>query len=470
MKITTTKYDDVLDSGYRLEASYHTSSGAKALVFLKDLVQKSDQVLHINLLEELCVEGGIFIPSRFKRIFVKDIEHGAPYITGSSILDPEPLANSKYLSYKLTSNLEDLKFEDNMILVTCSGTIGRTMIVSEIFGSAVGSPDLLRVVADEQVIDPCYLYSFLSSQIGKSLITQKTYGGVVSHIESHHVLDLPVPRLRARIETKISQLIQKAKSLRTEANLLLKEARNMIEVEVGFSEIHPYEHKFTVGVSNLETSFSHRLDSFSYVGYVRDAMDALHTYDGEIISAESAGYRIYNPPIFKRMFAPSGHPYMSGVDLYNLKPETDRYLSRKQPNVEKYLVTKGMVLMQSAGQRYGLITTPLIVTRDLAGVAATSDIVRIEHDEIIENGYICALISSNFGRRLFLRYSYGTSIPRLNVPELSNIQIPWPKKNLRDKIGKMTLEAFDYRTEANRLENQAHSILYRTIGWNDDLN
>jgi len=167
------------------------------------------------------------------------------------------------------------------------------------------------------------------------------------------------------------------------------------------------------------------------VGYAAEALRALDGYPGEVVRVPSVGYRIWSPPIFKRMFAPSGYPYMSGVEIYTLHPRTDRFLSRLQAGVEQYLVSEGMILVQSAGQRYGLITTPVFVTRILEGVAATSDIVRVMHADRVENGFFCALLLSDFGRRLAVRYSYGTSIPRLNVPEFSKFRIPWPRDDVR---------------------------------------
>jgi hypothetical protein len=122
--------------------------------------------------------------------------------------------------------------------------------------------------------------------------------------------------------------------------------------------------------------------------------------------------------------------------------------------------------MQNAGQRYGLITTPLMVTQYLEEVAVTSDVIRVNHPDIIENGYICALFGSGFGRRLALRYSYGTSIPRLDVPEFSKVRIPWPAFDLRRSIGKMVVDAYRKYEQANDLEDQVQAILSQALGFN----
>jgi type I restriction enzyme S subunit len=233
-----------------------------------------------------------------------------------------------------------------------------------------------------------------------------------------------------------------------------------VEKEVGFlSYFKRHDHAFSVEEAKIDLSSPFRLDSFFYSGYCAEALRTLDKYPGKVVRAKDVGYRIYNPPLFKRQFAESGHPYMSGVDFYNLRPTTDRFLSKNQQDVDLYLVRKGMVLVQSAGQRYGLITTPLMVTRVLDGVAITSDVVRIDHNDPVENGYICGLLGSGFGRRLALRYSYGTSIPRLDVPEFTNIRIPWPEDEVRRNIGQIVVDAYQQFDLANEMEDQAQELL-----------
>lgn len=483
MKVIVTESKQLLESGRRLDANYHASYGVQALNFVQHWGEqvdgRSDRIQerrapygqpHINTLVNVCIPKGIFIPSRFKRIFVNDPEHGAPYLTGSSIMQVDPLNGAKLLSYRFTQNMKELALHNRMILVTCSGTIGNSVYVNENFKNAVGSPDLLRIVADSKQISPGYLYAFLSSSLGRALIEKQTYGAVVPHIEAHHIFNLPIPRLNAATEQHIHNLIEQASSLRVEANENLKWTKEAIHKEVGF--VNPkkaYDHTFAIGVAKIDRAFSHRLDSFCHVGYVADALDTMKSYTGRIVSAPQVGFNIYNPPLFKRMFASDGYPYMSGVEIYTVRPTTNRYLSRLQPDVEQYLVSEGTVLIQSAGQRYGLITTPVFVTRILDGVAATSDIVRIFHKDVIENGYICALFASDFGRRLALRYSYGTSIPRLNVPEFSKIKIPWPKEETRHAIGQRTVTAYEKRDRANQLEDQAQTLLAEALELTDSM-
>lgn len=462
MKTTSAVAQEFNSSGLRLDASYYASSGVQAFQILETW-RKSSKRNRIEKLHEVCKPNGYYIPSRFKRVYITDPAHGAPYLTGGNILQVDPLEGSRYLSRKYTANWDELLFQERMTLLTCSGTIGNAVYVNKDFLSSVGSPDLIRIIADQNKIFPGYLFAVLSSAIGKALIQQKTYGAVIPHIEAHHVKDLPIPRLESKLEEQIHDLIEQASDLRSQANVLLEKAKTDIEQHVGFDNPkHSFDHSFSVGKAKIDSNFGMRLDAFGYIGYVEDALKVLKKYPN-VVLAQDVGYEFFNPPIFKRMFADSGHPYMSAVNFYNLHPRPERYLSRFQPDVEQYLIRKGMVIVQNAGQRYGLITKPLLVTETLDGVAVTSDVVRISHNDPVENGYMCGLLSTNFGRRLALRYSYGTSIPRLDVPKFSLIKIPYPEDKFRKRIGKAIVEAYEKREQANVLEDQAQNILTESL-------
>jgi len=458
MRTVSAKAKEFDDSGLRLDASYYASTGVRALNVLQTW-QKKSKKNRLDQLKDVCASEGLFIPGRFKRVYVTDVKHGAPYLTGGNILQVDPLEGSRILSRKYTLNWNELLFQEKMTLITCSGTIGNAVYVTNDFLAAIGSPDLIRVIANPAKILPGYLFAVLSSSFGRAIIQQKTYGAVIPHIEAHHIKDLPIPRLESAIEEQIHQLIEQTADLRVKANDLLEKVKSQIEEHVGFKNPkHTFDHAFSVGTAKIDPSFGYRLDSFGYIGYVEDALKVLRRYPN-LQKATDVGFTFFNPPIFKRMFAESGYAYMSAVNFYNLHPRPERYLSKLQPDVEQYLIRKGMVIIQNAGQRYGLITKPLFITETLDGVAVTSDVVRISHEDPIENGYMCGLLSTNFGRRLALRYSYGTSIPRLDVPKFSQIQIPYPETTFRRKMGTTVVNAYEMRERANQLEDQAQALL-----------
>ena len=89
----------------------------------------------------------------------------------------------------------------------------------------VGSDDIIRIVADPGRIPSGYLYAWLSSPLARALIEQQTYGAVIPHIEAHHVVDLPVPRLDAAIEQRIHELVERAAAAESKGHSALCQMR-----------------------------------------------------------------------------------------------------------------------------------------------------------------------------------------------------------------------------------------------------
>ncbi|MCB1563882.1 MAG: hypothetical protein KDJ75_09935 [Alphaproteobacteria bacterium] len=484
MKIATTTVSEMKRPGHRLDASYHASLGVKALQYLekwggikkhpndsKPVLRESSVIYdenRVELLSGICETGGIYIPSRFKRIFVDDEKHGTPYITGGSILEADPLRGAKLLSNRFTASMDDLALRKKMILVTCSGTIGNATYVNENFKNAVGSPDLLRIIADPKSIPPGYLYAFINSKLGYSLIEQKTYGAVVKHIEAHHVYDLLVPRLSSTTEKEIHDLIEESSQHRVAANQELERVQKRFLNDVlgleknDLTWNHSNEHAFATGTAVLSMKH-HRLDAFHYVGYVQEAEDLLKDTVslGELISP-------YQPPVFKRPYTDeTGIPFLSGMDLYNAYPKPRLYISRKMPNLDRYLVEAGTILVQNVGQRYGLFGRPTILQKHLDGVSVTQHLMRVYPKDSRDRGFVYIWLSTEVGRRLLLKQSFGTSMGVLFEHSFREMPAPKCSAALRHSFESEVQAICDYRDKANELEDEAQSILLNALGWDE---
>jgi type I restriction enzyme, S subunit len=482
MKLTATIASKMSSPGHRLDASYHASLGVKSLRFLEEWGQisqkpqdsqkllREERYLYgenrLEVLTGVCSAGGVYIPSRFKRIFVEDQEHGAPYITGSSILEVDPLRGAKHLSYRFTSSMKELALSKRMILVTCSGTIGNAVYVNSNFKNGVGSPDLLRIVADPEKILPGYLYAFISSKLGSSLIGQKTYGAVVQHIEAHHLYDLYIPRLPSSIEKNIHDLIEESSQHRERANQELERVQKRFLLDVldlnedDLRWENGGEHAFATGTAVLSMKH-YRLDGFHYVGYVQEAETYLKdtTPLGELISP-------YQPPIFKRPYTDeTGIPFLSGMDLYNAYPKPRLYISRKMPNLNKYIVKAGTILVQNVGQRYGLFGRPTILQKHLDNASVTQHLMRVYPNNPNDKGFVYIWLSTEIGRRLLLKQSFGTSMGVLFEHSFSEMPVPKCSAELRHSFEPEIQTICDYRDKANELEDEAQAILLNALGW-----
>ncbi|MDM8520297.1 hypothetical protein QUF64_09635 [Anaerolineales bacterium HSG6] len=476
MKIVVTESTDIRKQGRRLDASYHASDGVQILKHLHQWananqsqsseVLKTSELLarRLDTLAEVCQPDGLFIPGRFKRTYVDTPEHGVPYLTGGSILQANPTEGTKFLSRKYTAKLDRLALHEHMILITCSGTIGNTVYVNKLFENTVGSPDLIRVLADSHKIESGYLYAFISSSIGRALIQQKTYGAVVPHIEAHHVADLPIPRLEPVLESRIHQLVEQAAELRVRASEQLETSKKRFQKEVlgldrDIKWQYRHEHAFTVDVATFSKPLQ-RLDAFHYVGYVGEAEKFVRdpTHLGELVKA-------YQPTLFKRPYTgENGIPFLSGVDLYDAYPKPRMYISRKLRNIKTYQVESGTILIQRVGQRYGLFGRPVILSRHLDKVAVSEHLIRLYTENKNERGYIYVWLSTEFGRRLVLKDSFGTSMGVLSEKSIEGAIIPKCSAELRHSFEPEIEQLCTWRDQANRLEDQAQALLKEALG------
>ena len=146
----------------RLDASFHLSNGRISKISL----DKSPY----PTLPLSSVTKEIYNGARFKRYYVDDPEKGIPFTGSSDMLKPE-LSNLKYISKKLSKNIQALSLQKDWILVSCSGTIGNTVYTNDDYVNKTASQHIMRVIPNEKIYSG-YLYAYLSSRFGYALLTQ----------------------------------------------------------------------------------------------------------------------------------------------------------------------------------------------------------------------------------------------------------------------------------------------------------
>lgn len=168
----------------RLDASFYNPRVARAI----ETLEKSG--LPTKTLGEVTEQ--IFIPPRFKRIYV-DEEHGVPFLQGGHVVHFQP-ADLKYLSRTAHKRLERWIIQAGWILVTCSGTVGRVAIAPKQWDNWAASQHILRIVpAEDSPCPPGYLYAYLSSDVGQAQLTAQIYGAVVDELTEDQARSVLVP-------------------------------------------------------------------------------------------------------------------------------------------------------------------------------------------------------------------------------------------------------------------------------------
>lgn len=203
-----------------------------------------------------------------------------------------------------------------------------------------------------------------------------------------------------------------------------------------------------------------RLDPFHYVGHAVEYRQYLKPGPrlGDVATVQLPGQ-------FKRMYVgPQGVPYLSGVDIYQLKVEPRLWLSRRQPELPELIVSEeGTILVQADGQRYGLLGRPAYVDESIVGAAVSNHLVRIRAYDSDIGGYVYLFLSTEAGRRELIRHSYGTSIPTIPVQAFEELCISQADTDIARQIGRQAVTALRKRTQANQLEDEAQMQLVEAL-------
>lgn len=144
--------------------------------------------------------GKVYNGPRFKRPYadhgVTEGESIRKYFTGTAItqLNGE---NVKYLdSNRADKNtkkhLETLTIHKGNIVISDSGTLGRVTYVLNQHDGHIATNNLIRVVIDDLAMRG-YVFQFLKSDIGQSLMLKNAYGTNQEHLEPDVVSEIPIP-------------------------------------------------------------------------------------------------------------------------------------------------------------------------------------------------------------------------------------------------------------------------------------
>ncbi len=156
-------------------------------------------------------------------------EYAFPFLSGKNIFQINPVAVKCLSKMKHKKQLTILGLQEDMILITCSGTIGRVQIAPKYFDKFTANQHILRLISSNDM-NPGYVYCFLASEYGHTLLQKFTYGSVVDEIDDNHLASVPfpLPKNKSLID-KIGNLVLDANKKRNEAWNLEKEA--VAEVE-----------------------------------------------------------------------------------------------------------------------------------------------------------------------------------------------------------------------------------------------
>ncbi|MDI3324185.1 hypothetical protein QKW35_07320 [Pontibacterium granulatum] len=164
-----------------------------------------------------------------KRVYVK--KGGIPLLSSKQLFQIDPIEIKRLARGAHENDLDEICLAENMVAITRSGTIGRVQIVPKYMDGWANSEHTIRVVAvDAETAG--YIYAWLASDYGQTLIKRYSYGSVIVEIDRFMVGDIKVPLLPDAERKAIATLVLDANRLRDEAWNLEQNALKMLNDEI----------------------------------------------------------------------------------------------------------------------------------------------------------------------------------------------------------------------------------------------
>jgi type I restriction enzyme S subunit len=457
VKWCTVSLDDILKANIRLEASVFDIKGKHAREILKECKWK------VVAFEKLLTSA--YYPGRFKRIYT-DAINGVSFFLPSQMTDIHPRPD-KYISSLTKCDISELRLKKGDILLTRSGTIGAVTLVSKTLENTVFSDDVIRITSKETT-DASFLYAYLKSDIGNTILQTNGYGSVIIHIEPEHLAGMPVPNPPDGIKKRIHDLIIRSFDMRDESNKLIDKATKLLIDELQLPPLHKlkirrFNNKVEVDNYNVKLSnLNGRLDGSFHVPIVNAITEHLRKFADELIMAgdERASKEIILPGRFKRVYVEEGQGrvFFSGRSIMELDPSDKKYLSFVKHNkrIKDQLTIKHNMILVTCSGTIGKVA---LVPKHWDNWAMTHDIIRIIPD-ITLTGYLYIWLQTEYANKLIQAMSYGSVVPHIEIEHIKKIPVPVLKnKSIQDKINALALEANKMRYEAYILEQKAMNIM-----------
>lgn len=395
----------------------------------------------------------VWQPSRLKGIQVSP-EFGTPFLAATQVFDLRPVPR-KWLSLDRTDSSAERFVTPGMILVTCSGNVGRATLAYRSHENILISHDLLRVEPLQEKYWG-WLYAYLRSPQARAMMSAAQYGHIIKHLEVSHLNALPVPMLRDDLLAEFNDEAQRILDKRNQAHEMAAQAEACFEKAIG--SITPAE--------NPETGFV--VHTSSLFGQRRRLESAYHTTNAAAILSRFTTLNFKVDPLSelwecewqvtrnKTIFDDHGVPYMSADDLFSLNTPISKRIAMEQiKEFNSYAGRAGWIVMACSGQVYGLNGSVMLLTKRHESFFLSQDLIRIiPRGDLIRSGYLFVVLSHpELGRPLVIRYAYGTSIPHLEPADVATFPVVRLGNQLETEIADLAEQAIALRAEADELEN-----------------
>ena len=410
----------------------------------------------IKVLKDIAkIKGGKRIP---KESSFSNIKNDYPYIRVVDFKDfSVNFEKIKYINKSVFDKIKNYTISKEDIYLSNAGTIGLVGIIPNELNNKSLTENALKITElKRDIVKQRFLMCLLSLNIIQKKMEQETLIVGVPKLSLNRVssLELPIPPIN--IQEKVIKIFDKALNNKQKKE---KEAKELIDSidrymlkELGIQEPKLTEKMtFKVKINDL---LNNRLDVEYHKGmykkinmYIKNSIFTTRKVKNIVEYMKTgAEVNVKNYLDFGKYF------FINVSNVSNLKIDIEKnikainektYLDNieNRPNKNEILFTK-----------YGSIGNVAMVENE-DNITVGTHILRIKIINSINNYFLLYLLNSNIFRSLVKSLKKGGVIPRIDIRDIENFDIPIPPKSVQDKIAKEVKKRLD---KAHKLKEEGN--------------
>ena len=114
------------------------------------------------------------------------------------------------LSRSKTPDIDELWLKEGMILISCAGACGQVKLITKEYSdkSAIGSPDIIRLVSSDELFTKEYLFAYLQIPPIYDYMQSLKYGSVIERFDTYNIENIPIVEPTKQLSERVTSIIR----------------------------------------------------------------------------------------------------------------------------------------------------------------------------------------------------------------------------------------------------------------------
>ena len=473
-----------LERTNRLDTEFYTKENLKVLNILKKHTLTS-----IFDLTKVSDGNHMAISDNFTEI-------GIPYYRGQDIHNYFIEQGTPICIDENSYNIPNMKrshLQKGDVLLSIVGTIGGVSLVTT---EDKATCNCKLAILRPKKVNGYYLSAFLKSKFGQNQIHKFTRGAVQKGLILEDMNQIFVPDFSIEFQSKISDLIEKARITISQSIITYSQAESILLKEIGLEKevtgLNPVEVTnkavegsnpsiFTNNGANKNVNVKSFKDSFGVTGRL-DAEYYQKKYEVVIEKIKSQKYdTLRNIVTITKSLEPgsnyysddeTGLPFMRVADYNKFglsepnKKLTFDYIKDNQDKIDNLKPKKGSILFSKDGS----VGTAYHLRHDFEGITSSAilNLKVINEKEVIPE-YLTLALNSKLVQMQAERDAGGSIILHWRIGEIQNVVVPIIDYSKQQQIAKLIEESFAIKKESEHLLEVAKRAVEIAIEENEEV-